>query len=71
MDIYGGIEINLEEKQYRIELINESNYGIRMNLRRDIGHKTKDHGSIFLQKEDIDSLIEALNHMKENINWIE
>ena len=71
MDIYEGININLKGTQYRIELINESNYGIRMNLRRDIGSKTKEHGSIHLQKEHIDSLIDGLNYMKENINWAE
>ena len=42
-----------------------------MNLRRDKGYKTMDHGTIFLQKEDIEALIEGLTYMKENINWLE
>lgn len=71
MDMFEGLDINLHDKQYRIELINGVNRGVRMNLRRDIGSKTKDHGSIFLTKEDIDSLIDALTYMKNNINWVE
>ena len=30
-----------------------------------------DHGTIFLQKEDVEALIEGLTYMKENINWLE
>ena len=71
MDMLEGLKFKLENKGYRIELSNEFNYGIRMNLRRDKGYKTMDHGTIFLQKEDIDSLIEGLIYMNENINRLD
>lgn len=71
MDMLEVLNIELEKKGYRIELSNEFNYGIRMNLRRDKGYKTMDHGTIFLRKEDIEALIEGLTYMKENINWLE
>ena len=71
MDMLEGLNIKLENKGYRIALSNEFNHGIRMNLRRDKGYKTMDHGTIFLQKEDVEALIEGLTYMKENINWLE
>lgn len=66
MKSFEGINIDLEQKNYRIVLENNLNIGVSMKLRRDKAG-VKDHGSIFLSEKDIDALIEGLQYMKDNL----
>lgn len=56
-----GIKVELKQKGYSIELVNHLDIGIDMNL---IGNYNKNHGSMYLNMEDIDRLIEGLQFMK-------
>lgn len=67
MELFDGLDIELEHKGYRIELEKSLNGGVRINFRRDIGGRTKDHGTMCLDMKDVDKLIEGLQYMKENI----
>ncbi|MBI6040261.1 hypothetical protein [Clostridium perfringens] len=64
-----GKIVNLEQKGYKIEMYNVFNSRVRILFRRYKGGTMKDHGSITISKDDLDELINALEFMRDHINF--
>lgn len=66
-----GFSQKLERGEYRIDIYNDLNIGVTLHIWRTVGSKDKDHGRVTLSKKDIEELIENLEYMKDNIEFLE
>lgn len=59
MQVYESQRIDLKNK-YWVEVNDHFGSMAEILFRRDIGHKTKDHGRIVMSKDELSKLIDAL-----------